>query len=133
MTARAPGSLSRQPPPAPLDLSNCPIAEHAVISALQAVAVNPHYSDFMRSMERLWPELRQVTLPTVTIQNDNASNIQPVITIPHVNPSPEQPGHSRTLTIERSRSPSRSSSSSQKVVESATLPQEKETSAHQQG
>ena len=66
-TARAgepPGSLSRQPPPAPPDLSNRPIAEHAVISALQAVAVNPHYSDFIRSMEQLRPELRQVTLPT---------------------------------------------------------------------
>ena len=74
-----------------------------VISALQVVAVNPHYSDFMRSMEQLWPELRQVTLPTVTIQNDNATNIQPAITIPHTNPSPEQPRHSRTVTIERSR------------------------------
>ena len=42
-----PSSLSRQPPPAPPDLSNRPIAEHAVISALQAVAVNPHYYDFI--------------------------------------------------------------------------------------
>ena len=65
-------------------------------------------------MEQLSPELRQVTLPTVTIQNDNATIIQPAITIPHANPSPEQPGHSRTVTIKRRRSLSRSSSSSQK-------------------
>ena len=104
-----------------------------MISALQAVAVNPHYSDFMRSMDQLSPELRQVTLPTVTIQNDNATNIQPAITIPHANPSPEQPGHSRTVTIKRRRSLSRSSSSSQKGEGSAALPQEKETRAHQQG
>ena len=92
-------------------MTNRPLAEQAVISALQAVAVDPHYTDFIRSMERYWPELRQIALPTVTIQNENAVATQPTITVPHVNPLSEQPGHSRTVTIERSRSPSRSSSS----------------------
>ena len=92
-TARAgepPGSLTRQPPSAPPDLTNRPLADHAVISDLQAVTVNPHYSDFMRSMEQLWPELRQFTLPTVTFQNDNATNVQPAISFLHVNLLPEQ-------------------------------------------
>ena len=39
----------------------------------------------MRSMEQFWPELRQNTLPTVTIQNENAATTQPAITVPHVN------------------------------------------------
>ena len=62
-------------------------------------------------MEQCWPEVRQIALPTVTIQNENAISTQHAMTIPHVNPLSEQPGHSRTVTIERSRSPSRSSSS----------------------
>ena len=106
-----PGSQARQPAPAPPNMMNRPLAEQAVISALQAVAVDPHYTDFRRSMERYWPELRQMALPTVTIQNENAVAAQPTVIVPHVNPLSEQPGHSRTVTIERSRSPSRSSSS----------------------
>ena len=92
-------------------MTNRPLAEQAVISALQAVAVDPHYTDFMRSMEQCWPELRQIVLPTVTIQNENAVATQPAMTVPHVNPLSVQPGHSRTVTIGRSRAPSRSSSS----------------------
>ena len=65
----------------------------------------------MISMEQCWPELRQIALPTVTIQNENAISKQPAMTVPHVNPLSEQAEHSRTVTIERSRSPSRSSSS----------------------
>ena len=93
------------------NLTNRPIAEQAVVSALQAVAVNPHYADFMRSMERYWPGLRQIALPTVTIQNETAAPAEPAVTVTHVKPLSEQPGHSRTVTIERSRSSSRSSSS----------------------
>ena len=89
-------------------MTNRPLAEQAVISALQAVAIDPHYADFMRSMERCWPELRQITLPTVTIQNTSAFTAPPAL---NVNPLSEQPGHSRTVVIERSRSPSLSSSS----------------------
>ena len=88
------------------------MAEQAVTSALQAVAINPNYADFMRSMEQCWPELRRIALPTVTIRNENVTSTQTsqdAITIPHVNPQSEQPGHSRTVTVERSRSPSRSS------------------------
>ena len=96
--------------PIPLNLVGRPIAEQAVISALQAIAVNPYYTDFMRSMEQCWPELRQIALATVTIQNENAIPTQHAMNVPHVNPLSEQPGHSRTVTIERSRSPSRSSS-----------------------
>ena len=92
-------------------MTNRPLAEQAVISALQAVAIDPHYSDFMTSMERCWPELRQITLPTVTIQNTSALTAPSALTVPHVNPLSEQPGHSRTVTMERSRSSSRSSSS----------------------
>ena len=62
-------------------------------------------------MEQCWPELRQIALPTVTIQNENAIPTQPVMNVRHVIPLSEQRGHSRTVTIERSRSPSRSSSS----------------------
>ena len=94
------------------NLSNQPMAEQAVISALQALAINPNYADFMRSMEQCWPELRRIALPTVTIRNENATSTQTsqdAITIPHINPQSEQPGHSRTVTVERSRSPSRSS------------------------
>ena len=65
----------------------------------------------MISMEQCWPELRQIALPTVTIQNENAISTQSAMTVPHVNPLSEQPEHSRTVTIERSRSPSRFSSS----------------------
>ena len=106
-----PCSQARPPAPAPPNMTNRPLAEQAVISALQAVAVDPHYTDFMRSMERYWPELRHIALPTVTIQNENAVATQPTMTVHHVNPLSEQPGYSRTVTIERSRSPSRSSSS----------------------
>ena len=106
-----PGSQARPPAPAPPDMTNRPLAEQAVISALQAVAIDPHYSDFMTSMERCWPELRQITLPTVTIQNTSALTAPSALTVPHVNPLSEQPGHSRTVTMERSRSSSRSSSS----------------------
>ena len=116
-----PGSQARPPAPAPSSMTNRPLAEQAVISALQAVAVDTHYTDFMRSMEQCCPELRQIALPTVTIQNENAVATQPAMTVPHVNPLSEQPGHSRTVTIERSRSPSRSSSS-QKGEEIAALP-----------
>ena len=94
------------------NLPNQPMAEQAVISALQAVAINPNYVDFMRSMEQCWPELRRIALPTVTIRNENVTSTQTsqdAITIPHVNPQSEKPGHSRTVTVERSRSPSRSS------------------------
>ena len=103
---------ARTSAPAVPNLSNQPMAEQAVISALQAIAINPNYADFMRSMEQCWPELRQIALPTVTIRNENATlnqTSQDAITIPHVNPQSEQPGHSRTVTVERSRSPSRSS------------------------
>ena len=79
-----PGSQARQPAPAPPNMTNRPLAEQTVISALQAVAVDPHYTDFMRSMERYWPELRQIALPTVTIQNENAVATQPTVTVPHV-------------------------------------------------
>ena len=106
-----PGSPVPPPAPIPPNLVGRPIAEQAVISALQAIAVNPCYTDFMRSMEQCWPELRQIALPTVTIQNENAIPTQPAMIVPHVNLLSEQPGHSRTVTIERSRSPSRSSSS----------------------
>ena len=94
------------------NLPNQPMAEQAVISALQAVAINPNYADFMRSMEQCWPELRRIALPTVTVRNENVTSTQTsqdAITIPHVNPQSEQPGHSRTVTVERSRTPSRSS------------------------
>ena len=103
---------ARTSAPAVPNLSNQPMAEQAVISALQAIAINPNYADFMRSMEQCWPELRQIALPTVTIRNENATltqTSQDAITIPHVNPQSEQPGHSRTVTVERSRPPSRSS------------------------
>ena len=106
-----PGSQARPLAPAPPDMTNRPLAEQAVISALQAVAIDPHYSDFMTSMERCWPELRQITLPTVTIQSTSALTAPSALTVPHVNPLSEQPGHSRTVTMERSRSSSRSSSS----------------------
>ena len=75
-------------------------------------------------MEQCWPELRRIALPTVTIRNENVTSTQTsqdAITIPHVNPQSEQPGHSRTVTVERSRSPSRSS---QKGEERAALPPE---------
>ena len=57
--AEHPGSQTRPPASAPPNMTNRPLAEQAVISALQAVAVDPHYADFMRSIERCWPELRQ--------------------------------------------------------------------------
>ena len=112
--APTPQAVVRARTPAPIvpGLPNQSMAEQAVISALQAVAANPNYDDFMRSMEQCWPELRRIALPTVTIRNDNATSTetrQGVITIPHINPQSEQPGHSRTVTVERSRSPSRSS------------------------
>ena len=81
-----PGSQARPPAPAPPDMTNRPLAEQAVISALQAVAIDPHYSDFMTSMERCWPELRQITLSTVTIQNTSALTAPSALTVPHVNP-----------------------------------------------
>ena len=110
--AREPaGSSARPAAPVPPNLANRPIAEQAVISALQAIVVNPDCTDFMRSMEQCWPELRQIAQPTVTIQNENAISTRPSMTVPHVNPLSEQPGQSRTVTVERSRSPSRSSSS----------------------
>ena len=88
-----PGSQARSVVPLPpTDLTNRPIAEQAVISALQAIAINPNYADFMRSMEQCWPELRQIALPTVTIRNENATlnqTSQDAITIPHVNPQSE--------------------------------------------
>ena len=127
-----PGSQARPPAPAPPDMTNRPLAEQAVISALQAVAIDPHYSDFMTSMERCWPELRQITLPTVTIQNTSALTAPSALTVPHVNPLSEQPGHSRTVTMERSRSSSRSSSS-HKGEESVVLLPEKGMIVHRQG
>ena len=77
------------------------MAEQAVISTLQALAINPCYSDFMRSIEQFWPELRHVAPSTVTIQNEPPSGLQPVITGLHVNPPHEQLGHSR-LSDDRS-------------------------------
>ena len=53
------------------------------------------------------------------------------MTVPHVNPLSEQPGHSRTVTIERSRSPSRSSSSQKGGGERTALLPEKEMIALQ--
>ena len=125
-----PGSPASTSAPAIPNLTNRPVAEQAVISALQAVAINPHYADFMRSMERRWPELRQIALPTITIQNENATPTPNAVTIPHVNPQSEQPGHSRTVTVERNRSPSRSSS--QKGEGRAALLPENEATAPQQ-
>ena len=130
-TARAgepPGSQASPPAPTPPNMTNKPLTEQAVISALQAVAVDPHYTDFMRSLERCWPELRQIALPTVTIQNENAVATQPAMNVPHVNPLSEQPGHSRTVTIERSRSP-HAPHLLKKGEESAALPLERETIA----
>ena len=94
--ASTPQAVVRARTPAPImpNLPNQSMAEQAVISALQAVAVNPNYDDFMRSMEQRWPELRRIALPTVTIRNDNVTSTQTrqdVITIPHINPQSEQP------------------------------------------
>ena len=53
--------------PIPPDMSGRPITEQAILAALQAMATNPDYSDFMRTMEQHWPGLRTITLPHVTI------------------------------------------------------------------
>ena len=48
-------------------MSGRPITEHAILAALQAMATNQKYSDFMRTMEQHWPGLRTIALPHVTI------------------------------------------------------------------
>ena len=71
-TARAgepPGSQARQPAPALPDMADRLVAGQALMTALHAVATNPHYADVVRSMQQYWPELRHITLPTITIPN----------------------------------------------------------------
>ena len=67
---REPAGSPEHPPrlPTPPDMATCPLSEQAIMSALQAMAANPDYSDFMRTMEQNWPELRTITLPGFTIQ-----------------------------------------------------------------
>ena len=66
---RATGSPVCRPAPTLPDLADRPIAEQAVVSDLQAVATNPYYIDFMQTIEQYWPDLRTVTLQTITTSN----------------------------------------------------------------
>ena len=102
--AGSPASPSHIPMPA--DMSSRPITEQAILSALQAMATNPDYSDFMRTMVQHWPGLRTITLPHISIPNLNS--------IPHANTASDQPGHPQKGTSERSLSPSRASTFSQR-------------------
>ena len=91
-------------------MSNPFITEQAIISALQAMAANPDYSDIMRTIEQHWPDLGTTALPQFTIPNLPAPC---VISIPNANPATDQPGHPQYGASERSRSPSCASTSSQ--------------------
>ena len=96
--------------PTPPDMSNRPITEQALLSAVQAMAANPDYSGFMRMMEQRWPGLRMITLPQITIPNIPAPSVN---SIPHANPPNDQSGHLQYGASEGSRSPSCASTFSQ--------------------
>ena len=53
----------------PPDMSNRPLSEQAILPALQAMAANSDYSDFMPTMEQHWPVLLTIALPRITIPN----------------------------------------------------------------
>ena len=65
----------------------------------------------MHTMEQHWPALRTITLPHITIPNVPTPSLN---SIPHANPATDQPGHPQYGTSERSHSPSRASTSSQR-------------------
>ena len=95
-------------------MSYRPLTEQAIVSALQAMAANPDYSDFMRTMEQQCPGLRTITLPQITKLNIPANSPCSSASIPHANPPIDHPGHSHHGASEPSRSPSCASTSSQK-------------------
>ena len=107
--AREPAGSPASPShiPIPADMSSRPITEQAILSALQAMATNPDYSDFMRTMEQHWPGLRTITLPHISIPNLNS--------IPHANTASDQPGHPQKIPLNVVyHSPSRASNFSQR-------------------
>ena len=81
------------------------------MSALQAMATYPDYSDFMRTMEQHWPGLLTVALPQITIPIIPAT---PINSIPNANSARNQPDHPQYGASERISSPSCASTSSQK-------------------
>ena len=83
-------------------MSSRPITEQAILSALQAMATNPDYSDFMRTMEQHLPCLRMITLPHISITNVPTPSLN---SISHANTATDQPGHPQYGTSKRSHSP----------------------------
>ena len=100
--------------PTPPDMSTHPMAEQDIVSALQAMTANPDYTEFLQTMEQHWPGLRDIRLPQVTIPNTMHLNAQSPITIPHVNMSHDQPGHSRHGMSAQTTSPATATDSFQR-------------------
>ena len=120
------GSQGRQPTPALPNMTDRPVADQSVVTALQAVVFNPHYADFMRSTGQYWHELRRITLPTKYPESHSTKHTTCLDGSTHQRAA-------RALSPYRNRTKpltlSRSTSGSQKGEGSTDLPRERETTS----